>query len=146
MSAREVNELPPGDSREAQVNGPISSLNEAWFHTLDSCVVNFRLSEVILPLLRNYFVAGATHAVPLLQRGHGDQLLCDIASFGDEASPSVPQSPLIRPVESALQKDKCQFDAGIDPEAPLQPDWEWPSQSGASNGKHGRINLDEERL
>jgi hypothetical protein len=43
-------------------------------------------SEVILPLMRNCFVAGATHAVLLIQKGHGDQLLREIAGFGDEAS------------------------------------------------------------
>jgi hypothetical protein len=89
MNAREVNELPLGDPRRTEANGPISSLNEAWLHTLDSCVVNFPLSDVILPLMRNCFVAGATHAVLLLQGGHGDQLARDIAGFGDEASPSV---------------------------------------------------------
>jgi hypothetical protein len=40
----------------AEDKGPISSLNEAWLHTLDRHVVNF-LSEVILPLMRNCFVA-----------------------------------------------------------------------------------------
>jgi hypothetical protein len=89
MNAREVNELAPGDPRRAEANGPISSLNEAWLHTLDSCVANFPLSDVILPLMRNCFVAGATHAVLLLQGGHGDQLARDIAGFSDEASPSV---------------------------------------------------------
>jgi hypothetical protein len=75
-------------------NDPISSLNEAWCHTLDSCVVDFPLSEVILPLTRNCFFAGATYAVLLLQRGHGDQLVRDIAGFGDEAVPSVPPRAL----------------------------------------------------
>src|SRR3974390_1934230 len=41
----------------AEAKGPISSLNEAWFHILDTCVVNFPLSEVILPLMRKCFVA-----------------------------------------------------------------------------------------
>jgi hypothetical protein len=41
----------------AEAKGPISSLNEAWLHTLDRHVVNFLLSEVILPLMRNCFVA-----------------------------------------------------------------------------------------
>jgi hypothetical protein len=86
MSAGEVNELPPGDPRRAEANGPILSLNEAWLHTLDRCVVNFPLNDVILPLMRNCFFAGATHAVLLLQRGYGDQLVRDIAGFGDEAS------------------------------------------------------------
>jgi hypothetical protein len=36
----ETSKLPPGDSRLGQTTGPISSLNEAWFHTLDSCVVD----------------------------------------------------------------------------------------------------------
>ena len=64
---------------------PISSVNEAWFHTLDRCIVNFLLSKVVLPLMRNCFVAGATHAVLLLQKGYGDQLVRDIGGFSDEA-------------------------------------------------------------
>jgi hypothetical protein len=84
----------PRDPRRPEANGPISSLNEAWFHTLDSCVVNFPLSEVILPLTRNCFFAGATYAVLLLQRGHRDQLLRDIAGFSDEASSSLPPRAL----------------------------------------------------
>jgi hypothetical protein len=77
----ETSKLPHGDPRLAQTTGPISSLNEAWFHTIDSCVVDGPLSEVILPLLRNCFFGGAMHAVFLLQKGHGDQLASDIAGF-----------------------------------------------------------------
>ena len=77
----ETSKLPPGDPRRGQTTGPISSLNEAWFHTLDSCVVDGPLSEVILPLMRNCFFGGAMHAVFLLQKGHGDQLASDIAGF-----------------------------------------------------------------
>ena len=61
--------------------GPISSLNEAWFHTLDRCVIDSPLSEIILPLMRNCCFGGAMHAVLLLQRGDGDQLTSDIAGF-----------------------------------------------------------------
>ena len=90
-----------------KANDPISSLNEAWFHTLDRCIVNFPLSKAILPLMRNCFVAEATYAVLLLQKGHGDQLLRDIAGFSDEASPPVPpQSPLTRTVVSTLPNHK----------------------------------------
>ena len=77
----ETSKLPPGDSRLGQTTGPISSLNEAWFHTLDRCVTDSPLSEVILPLMRNCFFGGAMHAVFLLQKGHGDQLASDIAGF-----------------------------------------------------------------
>src|SRR5262249_61955065 len=103
MSEKTANDPPPGDLRGAQLNGPISSLNEAWFQTLDTCVVNFPLSDVILPLMRTYFVAGATQPVLLLQRGHGHQLFRDIAGFSDEASASVPPGPLSRAVSSALR-------------------------------------------
>ena len=34
----ETSKLPSGDPRLGQTTGPISSLNEAWFHTLDRCV------------------------------------------------------------------------------------------------------------
>jgi hypothetical protein len=121
MIAQKVNELPPGDPRGAQVNGPISSLNEAWFHVLDSCVVNFPLSDVILPLVRNYFIAGATHAVLLLQKGRGDQLLRDIAGFSNETSPSVPSEPPNTRREERTADDKRKRDARIDPEALFQP-------------------------
>ena len=81
------------DHCRAQSNTLIRSLNDAWLHTLDSCAVNFPLSDVILPLTRDCFVAGAIYAVLLLQRGHGNQLACDIAGFINEASSSPPQHP-----------------------------------------------------
>ena len=74
-----VSKLPVGDPRLEQTTGPICSLNEAWFHTLDRCVIDSPLNEVILPLMRNCFFVGAMHAVLLLQKGHGDQLASDIA-------------------------------------------------------------------
>ena len=77
----EESKLPPGDPRLGQTAGPISSLNEAWFHTLNSCVSDSPLSEVILPLMRNCFFGGAMHAVLLLQKGHGKQLTSDVAAF-----------------------------------------------------------------
>jgi hypothetical protein len=76
-----VSKLPHGDPRLGQITGAISSLNEAWVHTLDSCVIDTPLSEVIFPLMRNCFFGGAMHAVLLLQDGHGDQLVSDIAGF-----------------------------------------------------------------
>jgi hypothetical protein len=80
----EASKLPPGDPRLGQTISPISSLNEAWVHTLDRCVTNTPLSEVIFPLMRNCFFAGAMHAVFLLQKGHGDRLAADIAGFVKE--------------------------------------------------------------
>jgi len=74
----------PGYRRLAQTDGLISSLNEAWLHTLDSCVVDGPLNEVILPLMRNCFFGGAMHAVFLLQKGHRQQLTSDIAGFINE--------------------------------------------------------------
>jgi hypothetical protein len=59
------------DDGEGQTTGPISSLNEAWFHTLDRCVSDSPLNEIILPLMRNCFFGGAMHAVLLMQKGHG---------------------------------------------------------------------------
>ena len=84
----EASKLPPEDLRLGQTTGAISSLNEAWFHTLDRCVTDSPLSEVILPLMRNCFFGGAMHAVFLLQKGHGDQLASDIAGFIVEGPPS----------------------------------------------------------
>ena len=77
----EVSKLRPGNSGLGQTTGPISSLNEAWFRTVDRCVIDCPLSEVILPLMLNCFFGGAMHAVLLLQKGHGDQLASDIAGF-----------------------------------------------------------------
>ena len=77
----EISKLPSGKPRLGQTTGPISSLNDAWFHTLDRCVSDSPLSEVILPLMRDCFFGGAMHAVLMLQRGHGDQLASDITGF-----------------------------------------------------------------
>jgi hypothetical protein len=87
MSLREEDEkgkFPSENTPLMQTTGPISSLHEAWFHTLDACVVDSPLSEVILPLMRNCFFGGAMHAVFLLQKGHGDRLAADIAGFVKE--------------------------------------------------------------
>lgn len=77
----EVIKVPAGASRLGQTTNPISSLSEAWLHTRDRCVVDVRLSEVILLLMRNCFFGGAMHAVLLLRNGHGDQLAADITGF-----------------------------------------------------------------
>ena len=58
---REISEAPSGNPGLGQTTGPISSLNEAWFHTLDRCAVDTPLSEVIFPLMRNCFFGGAMH-------------------------------------------------------------------------------------
>ena len=90
----EVNKLTPGDPCRLQTNGPISSLNEAWFHVLDRCAINLPLSEAILPLMRDCFFTGATYAVLLLQKGHGDELIRDIAGFINEKPRPVPPQAL----------------------------------------------------
>jgi hypothetical protein len=97
MNMREdgkVNKLTIGDPCGLQTNGPISSLNEAWVHILDRCVSSLPLSEVILPLVRDCFFAGATYAVLLLQNGHGDELTRDIAGFINEEPRPVPPQAL----------------------------------------------------
>jgi len=70
---REISELPPENTRLGQTTDPISSLNEAWFHTLDRCVGDSPLREIVLPLMRNCFFGGAMHTVLLLQKGHNDR-------------------------------------------------------------------------
>ena len=77
----EVSKPSLGDPRLRQATAPMTSLNEAWLCTLDRCVIDTALGETILPLMRNCFFGGAVHAVLLLQKGHGDQLAADIASF-----------------------------------------------------------------
>src|SRR5271168_4375362 len=89
----EVNKPPAGDAYRLQTNGSISSLNEAWFHVLDKCVIKLPLSEVILPLMRDCFFAGATYAVLLQQKGYGGELTRDIAGFiNEEPRPVRPQA------------------------------------------------------
>jgi len=77
----EVTKLPHRDSPLEQTSGTICSLTEIWGHTLDRCVIDMPLSELIVPLMCNCFFGGAMHAVLLLQNGHGDQLASDIAGF-----------------------------------------------------------------
>ena len=70
-----------GDLQLRQTTLPILSLNEAWLRTLDRCVLDSPVSEVILPLMSNCFFGGAMHAVLLLQKGDGDELASDITDF-----------------------------------------------------------------
>jgi hypothetical protein len=77
----EVSRSSDGNLGFRQSATAISSLNEAWFHTLDEYVIDTPLNEVLLPLLRNCFFGGAVFALLLLQKGHGDQVACDIAGF-----------------------------------------------------------------
>jgi len=77
----EVSRLPSGDLRSRRSTAVISSLNEAWCHTLDEYAVDMPLNQLILPLMRDCFFGGAIYALLLLQKGHGDQLACDIAGF-----------------------------------------------------------------
>jgi hypothetical protein len=84
----EVSKSPSRDLRSRQSTAVISSLNEAWCRTLDEYAVDMPLNQVILPLMRDCFFGGAIYALLLLQKGHGDQLACDIAGFITEESRS----------------------------------------------------------
>ena len=77
----EVSGRPSGPPSSRQTRDAILSLNEAWLHTLDEYVVDTPLSQVILPLMRACFFGGATYAVLLAQRGHGNQVVADITGF-----------------------------------------------------------------
>ena len=70
-----------GHLSSRQTRDAISSLNEAWLHTLDEYVIDTPLSQVILPVMRVFFFGGATYTVLLAQRGHGNQVVTDIAVF-----------------------------------------------------------------
>jgi len=72
---------PPGNLSSRETRGAISSLNEAWLHTLDEYVIDTPLSQVILPVMRVCFFGGATYAVLLAQRGQGNQVAADIVGF-----------------------------------------------------------------
>jgi hypothetical protein len=77
----EVGRSPSEDLSSQQITSSISSLNEAWLHTLDEYAIDTPLSRVILPVMRSCFFGGAIYAVLLLQKGHGDRLGADIAGF-----------------------------------------------------------------
>ena len=77
----EVSGRPTGPPSSRQTRDAIFSLNEAWLHTLDEYVVDTPLSQIILPVMRACFFGGATYAVLLAQRGHGNQVVSDIAGF-----------------------------------------------------------------
>ena len=84
MEARgggEVSGRPSGHLSSRQTRDAISSLNEAWLHTLDEYVIDTPLTQVILPVMRACFFGGAAYAVLLAQRGHGNQAVADIAAF-----------------------------------------------------------------
>ena len=73
---REVSKLSVRGSPRRQAAAPISSLNEAWLHTLDEYVATTPLSQVILRLMRACFFGGASYTVLLLQKGYGASLRC----------------------------------------------------------------------
>ena len=77
----EVSGYPSRHLSSTQNRNAISSLNEAWLHTLDEYVINTPMSQVILPVMRACFFGEATYAVLLAQRGHGNQVVADIAGF-----------------------------------------------------------------
>ena len=77
----EVSRRPFGYLSSRKTRDAISSLNEAWLYALDEYVINTPLSQVILPVMRACFFGGATYAVLLAQRGHGNQVVADIAGF-----------------------------------------------------------------
>ena len=52
----EVSRPRAGDLCYRQATTAISSLHEAWFHTLDEYVIDTPLNKVLLPLLRNCFI------------------------------------------------------------------------------------------
>jgi hypothetical protein len=53
----EISKRPPGELQMRQTTDPISSLFEAWLHTLDQCVSESPINDVMLPLLRDCFLA-----------------------------------------------------------------------------------------
>ncbi len=77
----EVSGRPFGHLSSRQTRDAISSLNEAWLYALDEYVVDTPLSQVILPVMRARFFGGAAYAVLLAQKGHGNQVVSDIAGF-----------------------------------------------------------------
>jgi len=77
----EVSRPPVAGLRSTQNPIAISSLNEAWLHTLDEYVADTPLSQVIVPVGRAGVVDGGGDAVLLAQEGHGNQVAADITGF-----------------------------------------------------------------
>ena len=77
----EISRHPSGDLLSRRSTTTISSLNEAWLHTLDEYVIDTPLSQIILPMMRGCFFGGAIYALLLLQKGRGDRVAADIAGF-----------------------------------------------------------------
>src|SRR5215472_10376086 len=95
----EVSGRPSAHLNSGQGRDAIFSLNEAWLHTLDEYVTDTPLSEVILPVMRACFFGGATYAVLLAQRGHGNQVVSD----KDWCGSSKPRSD----AEAEWDKEEC---------------------------------------
>jgi len=76
-----VSRPPSGGLPSRKSTATISSLNEAWLHTLDEYAVEMPLSQIILPMTRSCFFGGAIYAVLLLQKGRGARVAADIAGF-----------------------------------------------------------------
>jgi hypothetical protein len=72
---------PPAIFRFKQTTAAISSLNEAWFHTLDEYVIDTPLNEVLLPLLRNCFLAEQFTRFCCCEKVMANRSLPDIAGF-----------------------------------------------------------------
>jgi hypothetical protein len=87
----EISRRPSGQLPQGKTMCAISSLFEAWLHTLDRCVSESPINDVMLPLMRDCFFGGAIHAVLLLQKGGGDQLACDIARYITQEPPVPPK-------------------------------------------------------
>jgi hypothetical protein len=88
----EISSHPSGEIPQGKTICAISSLEEAWRHTLGRCVGDSTINDVILPLMRDCFFGGAMHAVLLLQKGHSDRLTSDIARYIMQGPQLPPQS------------------------------------------------------
>jgi len=88
----EISRHPSGQLPQGKTTRAISSLDEAWCHTLDRCVGDSPTNEALLPLMRDCFFGGALHAVLLLQKGHGARLTSDIARYITQ-EPQLPPNP-----------------------------------------------------
>jgi hypothetical protein len=88
----EISRRPSGQLPQGKTMRAISSLDQAWRHTLERCVGDSPINEALLPLMRDCFFGGALHAVLLLQKGHGARLTSDIARYITQ-EPQLPPNP-----------------------------------------------------
>jgi hypothetical protein len=77
----EIRRRPSGQLPKRKTVDTISSLDEAWLHTLDRGVGDSPINEVILPLMRDCFFWRTDARRSIAAEGPRDRLTADIARY-----------------------------------------------------------------